>query len=105
MNIYSFEYNNNKYEVASFSKFLNKILSLIYEEDSVKFTNMIFNDNSFKNKISNEEFYYNYGKALKTDAGFFINKDNDTNTKIKLLLKVLEKLNIELDEIILYLSK
>lgn len=105
MNIYSFEYKNNKYEVASFSMFLNKILSLIYEEDSVKFTNMIFNDNSFKNKISNEEFYYNYGKALKTDAGFFINKDNDTNTKIKLLLKVLEKLNIELDEIILYLSK
>ena len=105
MNIYSFEYKNNKYEVASFSMFLNKILSLIYEEDSVKFTNMIFNDNYFKNKISNEEFYYNYGKALKTDAGFFINKDNDTNTKIKLLLKVLEKLNIELDEIILYLSK
>lgn len=105
MNIHSFEYKNKKYDVKKFTIFLNKILSLIYEEDSVKFTNIIFNDNYFNNKISNEEFYYNYGKAFKTDAGFFINNDNDTNTKIKLLLKVLEKLNIELDEIILYLSK
>lgn len=105
MNICHFEYKNNKYDVRSFAVFFDKILSLIYKEDSVKFTNKIFNDNFFNNKISDKEFYNNYGKALKTEAGFFINKNNNTNTKIKLLLKVLEKLNIELDEIILYLSK
>ena len=105
MNIYYFEYKNNKYDVAKWAGFLTKILTLIYEEDSVKFNQFIFKDDSFKNKISNEEFFYNYGKATKTESNFFVNTDTDTNTKIKLLINVLDKLNISTDEITLYIKK
>ena len=105
MNIYCFEYKNNKYDVAKWAGFLTKILTLIYEEDSVKFNQFIFKDDSFKNKISNEEFFYNYGKATKTESNFFVNTDTDTNTKIKLLINVLDKLNISTDEITLYIKK
>ena len=105
MNIYSFEYKNNKYDVAKWSTFLTKILNLIYEDDSVQFNQMIFQDDFFKNKINNEEFFYNYGKATKTESNFFVNTDTDTNTKIKLLISVLDKLNISTDEITLYIKK
>ena len=105
MNIYSFEYKNNKYDVAKWSGFLTKILTLIYEEDSVRFNQLIFKDYSFKNKISDEEFFYNYGKATKTESNFFVNTDTDTNTKIKLLINVLDKLGISTDEITLYIKK
>ncbi len=105
MNIYSFEYKNNKYDVAKWSGFLTKILTLIYEEDSVRFNQLIFKDYSFKNKISDEEFFYNYGKATKTESNFFVNTDRDTNTKIKLLINVLDKLDISTDEITLYIKK
>ncbi|WP_198643172.1 HNH endonuclease family protein [Brachyspira hampsonii] len=57
MNIYSFEYKNVKYEASKWAKFIIKILNLIYEEDSVRFNNLIFKDDSFKNKISDEEFF------------------------------------------------
>lgn len=105
MNIYSFEYKNNKYDVAKWAGFISKILTLIYEEDSVKFNQFIFKDDTFKNKISNEEFFYNYGKATKTESNFFVNTDTDTNAKIKLLINVLDKLNISTDEITLYIKK
>ncbi|MEI0794730.1 DUF262 domain-containing HNH endonuclease family protein [Brachyspira pilosicoli] len=105
MNIYSFEYKNNKYDVAKWAIFLTKILTLIYEEDSVRFNQLIFKDDSFKNKISNENFFYNYGKPTKTESNFFVNTDTDTNTKIKLLINVLDKLNINTDEITLYIKK
>ena len=105
MNIYSFEYRNNKYDVTKWAGFLTKILNLIYEDDSVQFSQMIFQDDVFKNKISDEEFFYNYGKASKTESNFFVNTDTDTNTKIKLLISVLDKLNISTDEITLYIKK
>ncbi|WP_300366497.1 DUF262 domain-containing protein [Brachyspira sp.] len=104
MNIYSFEYKNNKYEVSKWSVFLIKILNLIYDEDSVNFNQFIFKDEIFRNKISDEEFFYNYGKVTKTEGNFFVNTDTDTNTKIKLLINVLDKLNISTDEITLYIK-
>lgn len=105
MNINSFEYKNNKYNVSKWAAFITKILTLIYCEDSVKFRNIIFEDEAFKNKISEKEFFYNYGKATKTENNFFINTDTDTNTKIRLLISVLDKLNISTDEISLYIKK
>ena len=100
MNIYAFEYKNNKYNVSKWSEFLIKTLNLIYEDDSVKFNQLIFRDEFFKNKISNEEFK----KASKTELNFFVNSDNDTNTKIKLLISVLDKLNISTADITLYIK-
>ena len=100
MNIYAFEYKNNKYNVSKWSEFLIKTLNLIYEDDSVKFNQLIFRDEFFKNKISNEEFK----KASKTELNFFVNTDNDTNTKIKLLISVLDKLNISTADITLYIK-
>lgn len=105
INVYSFEYKNNKYDISKWSGFLTKILTLIYEEDSVRFNQLIFKDDSFKNKISNEEFFYNYRKANKTESNFFVNTETDTNTKIKLLINVLDKLNINTDEVTLYIKK
>ena len=47
MNIYAFEYKNNKYNVSKWSEFLIKTLNLIYEDDSVKFNQLIFRDEFF----------------------------------------------------------
>lgn len=104
MNIYSFEYKNKKYDVSKWAGFLTKILTLIYEEDSVNFSNLIFKDEIFRNKISDKEFFYNYGKVTKTESNFFVNTDTDTNTKIKLIINVLDKLSISTDEITLYIK-
>ncbi len=104
MNICSFEYKNNKYDASKWAVFLTEILNLIYEEDSVEFRRRIFEDKIFKNKISDKEFSYNYWKASETKSKFFVNTNTDTNTKIKLLISVLDKLNINADKITLYIK-
>ncbi len=104
-NIVSFEYKNNIFKVNKWTELLYTILSFIYEERSVEFTEKILNNELFKNRITKDKKHSEtYRRTIEYKNKFIINVDTNTNSKIKLILNIMDTLDIEPEIITLHIK-
>ncbi len=104
--ILEYEYNGKNYQVSdkNWSSFMVELLGKIYEEDTVKFNARIIENSSFSDKIKHECFdkEYIHNKCYNAGNGkvLYFNTVQDTNSKIRLIISIIEILEIDTSIII-----